>query len=63
MLVSESCMVFHGETSQFSFAWMRPAAEDAFESFAHFTRQQLNLQKEVVDSCGDGWLEGVFDVS
>ena len=41
---------------------MRPAAEDAFESFQHFTRQQLNLQKEVRpcgDSLGDGdgWLE------
>eukprot|EP00434_Breviolum_minutum_P025739 symbB.v1.2.022750.t1/scaffold1999.1/size159930/7 len=26
---------------------LSPAAEDAFESFQHFTRQQLNLQKEV----------------
>ena len=41
---------------------LRPAAEDAFESFQHFTRQQLNLQKEVRprgdslgDGDGDGW--------
>lgn len=26
---------------------LSPSAEDAFDSFAHFTRQQVNLQKEV----------------
>ena len=32
----------------------RPSAEDAFDSFAHFTRQQVNLQKEAGGSAGEG---------